>query len=254
MRKFSAKEILAKLVDNDKSKHKPYIVENEKLKVIPDGKGIGWFSDSKGSFLYQELTDDFMIETSVKVKQKANNNKQRAQFSSAGLLIRNPLSSPGKENWIMYNIGYQNSFYGREMKVTRPSNGFRFDPMYFIGYRSLSTLYLIPALETGFVRLRMARISDEIRFYYFADNKWQEEKPTKGIEVMGNGIKYQVDQFNKQEFRPTNLSLPAKLQVGLITNPGMNTRKPWQKYRDSEMLFAYYSYKEIRSFTECLKE
>ncbi|MEC9490954.1 MAG: hypothetical protein UMU04_08375 [Halanaerobiales bacterium] len=255
MNKLIGREILSKLVDNDKSRHQPYTLENDNLKVIPAGKGIGWFSDSKGAFLYQKLTGNFMVETSVKVQKKNSiNHDQRAQFSSAGLLIRNPESGAGTESWVMYNIGYQNSFYGREIKVTRPSNGLRFDPMYFIGYRSLSTLYLIPSKETGFARIRMARVGNQVRCYYCTADSWQEEKPVSEMEAMGNGLKYPVDQFNEQEFRPTNLLLPDKVQVGIISNPGMDTKRPWKKYRDSEMLFSDYAYKKINSFDECLED
>lgn len=250
-----ANEIMQKLVDYDKSKHEEMVFKDNKLKVIPKGSGIGWFSDSNGTFLHTKIKGNFLIETEVEIRNKKNEySMPKAQFSSAGLLIKKAGSEKGDQSWVMYNTGYQNSFFGREIKVTRMSNGFRFDPMYFMGYKSLSTLYLIPSKNTKTTRLRMAKIGREVRCYYYSDKQWIEERPTSDMEVMGNGIKYPIDQFNEHLFRPNNLDLPEEVEVGIVINPGMNTKNPFIKFRDAYGLFSYFKSTSIKSFNECFNE
>ncbi len=246
-------EITSHLLDLDSSKHERFKVTDNHLMVAGAGSGIGWFSDSCGSFLFEEIRGNILIETEVHIVKKDDGKScPGAQFSSAGLLFRDTTSAPGKQRWVMYNIGFQNTFYGREIKVTRPSKGFRMDMTYLMGLRSLSTLYLIPGEHTP-VRLRLARIGDEIRAFHFFEGAWKEEVPTSGMEVMGNGIKYPVEQFNSTSFRPCGLNLPQRIQAGIITNPGMDIRNPFRRYRDSMAEFSYYISRGISSFNECLK-
>lgn len=251
--KWNGKEILSNFIDFDSSKHKPFTLDNNKLSIVPDGSGIGWFSDSNGTFLYKDVTGNFMIETEVEIRRIDNMPKYpKAQFSSGGLLIRNPHSKKYNENWLMYNIGYQNSFFGREIKATREANGFRLDPTYFMGYKSLSTLYLIPTEGVTSTKIRIARVNNEIRCFHFCDEQWLEEVPTNQMEVMGNGVKYPVENFNDKKFRPNQLNLPDNVQVGIIANPGMNVKKPFLKYRDAYMLFSYVLIEKINGFEECI--
>lgn len=253
---FKTMNEVKKFEDYDNSKHKGYAVSGNKLKVVPDGKGIGWFSDSQGSLLYQNVSGNFMVETEVDVfRLDGKPGLPKAQFSSAGLLIKNAGDEKGKATWVMYNGGYQNSFWGRELKVTRKSNGFKLDPMYMMGYKSLSTLYMIPASQqTLSVKLRLARIDGEIRAYYSdASGKWQEEKPIEEMEVMGNGAKYPVEDFNKSVFRPKNFGLEDSVQVGIITNPGMKTSNPLMRFRDAGFSFHYFNISKVQSFSECTK-
>lgn len=63
--KFDNNNSITMLKDNEVSKHMPYEIEDNKLKVIPKGKGMGWFADSRGSFLYDDASDNFCIETEV---------------------------------------------------------------------------------------------------------------------------------------------------------------------------------------------
>lgn len=252
--KWNPNEILTEFVDFDSEKHKSLKVEEKKLSIIPDGRGIGWFSDSKGTYLYKELTGNFMIETEVEVRRLDHKPyNPEAQFSSGGLLVRKPSSKNSHETWLMYNIGYQNSFYGREIKATRPSQGFRLDPTYLMGYKSLSTLYLMPAADEKAVKLRMARINEEFRCYYHSNGQWHEEIPTKDMAVMGNGTQYPVENFNEETFRPNQLNFGDNVQVGIIANPGMNTKNPFVKFRDAYMSFSYVMIEKIDKFEECLQ-
>lgn len=252
---FNNEGSIKQLIDNDKSKHSGYLIKDSKLQVIPAGKGIGWFSDSRGSLLYKEISGDFLIETEVEIfKKDGSKGLPKAQFSSAGLLIRNPSEVKGEATWMMYNIGFQNSFWGREIKVTRPNSSFRFDLTYLMGFQSLSTLHMIPAEYRGKkAKLRLGRINNEIRAYFINKNgEWEEEKPTANMESMGNGLNETVCGFNSEEFRPRSFGLNNRVQVGIISNPGMNTKNPLFRFRDSGANFTYLKISPIKSFDECL--
>ncbi len=254
--RFNNRDTLDSLIDNDRSKHKEYLIKDSKLEIIPDGKGMGWFSDSRGSFLYKEITGNFLLETEVEIlKIDGTNGLPEAQFSSAGLLIRDSSETQGQARWMMYNIGYQNSFWGREIKVTRSKNKFRFDLTYLMGLKSLSTLHMIPTEYTGKpIRLRLAKINNELRAYFInKGGNWEEEKPTNNMETMGNGLKTHIEGFDDKTFRPKSFGLSDCVQVGIISNPGMNTAKPLIKFRDSAARFTYLNITSIETFDDCFK-
>lgn len=252
--KWSGSDFITEFIDFDGSKHEEFIIdESGKIAITPAGSGIGWFSDSKGTFLYKNVSGNFMIETEVEVKRiNEEAGEPKAQFSSGGLLIRNPQSKKGKEQWLMYNLGFQNSFFGREIKVTRDSNGLRWDPTYFLGYKSLSTLFLLRAKGQRTAKLRIARVKDEVRCYYYDQGHWIEETPTEDMELMGNGAQYPVANFNHSVFRPNAMALPDSLQVGIVANPGMDLKKPFIKFRDAYMIYSYIQIDAINSFEDCL--
>lgn len=154
----------------------------------------------------------------------------------------------------MYNIGFQNSFWGRELKVTRPSNGFRFDSTYFIGLQSLSTFKMIPQkYSVKSVKLRLTRVNNEIRAYHQdEDLNWIEKKPTPHTVEMGNGVKVPINGFNETEYRPKSFGLDNNVQVGIISNPGMKVSNPLIKFRDAGSKFSYLTISKIDSFDECL--
>lgn len=245
---------MTSLEDNDKTKHEPLSIENGRLKVIGDGEGIGWFSDSQGPLLYKNITGNFVIETEVSIHRKdGKEGLPEGNFSSAGLLIRAPGGSLGEESWLMYNIGFQNRFYGRELKVTRPMNIPKEDnPMYDFGMHSLSTLYLLSEESTKAMKLRVARIGDEVRSYYYSNDQWNEQKPQQGMEVFGNGINQPVSEFGNGHFRPNKMNLPDTVQAGIIVNPGIDGINLAPK-RDSYALFSYLNIAPIASFEEALK-
>lgn len=251
---FSADRIAAELKDNDPIKHEKLELENGKLKVVGDGEGIGWFSDSQGPLLYQYVTGDFMIETEVSIHRKDGKaGLPKGHYSSAGLLVRNPASSHGKESWLMFNIGFQSQFYGRELKVTRPMNVPKEEnPLYDIGMHSLSTLYLLPEESTEPMKLRVARVGKELRGYYFSAGQWNEQMPQQGMEVFGNGIDKPVSQFGNGHFRPNGMNLPEKVQAGIMVNPGISV-PDFAPKRDGYALFSYVSIASISSFEEALK-
>lgn len=252
---FTPEQIIAVFKDNDPKKHEKLEIENKKLKVTAIGEGFGWYSDSKGPLLYETVEGDFLIETEVIIKRKDGKaGLPEANFSSAGLLIRDPGSSHGKEKWVMYNIGVQNKFYGLEAKATRPLGKHKdANTEYNYGLHSLSTLYLIPNKNTGAMKLRAARVGDELRFYFKENGRWIEAKVSEGFEMQGNGSTIPVSQFSKDLLRPNKLGFPGKLQVGLVVNPGMDASKPFIEKRDGYALFSYFSMRKIAGFEDAVK-
>jgi len=251
--RYSADNMIALLQDNNPSKHEELAVEDGRLKVVGDGEGIGWFSDSQGALLYKDVTGDFMIETEVSMHRKDGEaGLPEGNFSSAGLLVRAPNGTQGNENWLMFNIGFQNRFYGRELKVTRPMDIPKEDnPLYDLGMHSLSTLYLLPEESTEPMKLRVARIGDELRSYYFSDGKWHEQKPQQGMEVFGNGINEVVSEFGNGHFRPNGMNLPDTVQAGIIVNAGIDGASFAPK-RDGYALFSYVETAPISDFDDAL--
>ncbi|MEL6675828.1 MAG: hypothetical protein AAFR61_26710 [Bacteroidota bacterium] len=254
---LSPAQMISELTSYDASKHEPLSIEEDKLRLRAIGEGIGWFSDSKGPLLYEDLEGDFMVETEVKLKRlDGEAGLPEALYSSAGLLVRDPNSRFGEENWVMYNVGFQNSFYGNEMKVTRPLGNVAPEEnlLYNFGFHSLSTLMLIPQENEGFIKLRMARIGNEIRCYFYNGANWEEQKPSADMEVLGNGAPFPISQFNESTFRPNELALPNSLQVGIVANPGMHpTDFDNIIIRDGFAVFSYYKSQPINSFEEALQ-
>lgn len=253
---FKNRDSLNNLIDNEKDKHLDYLIRKNRLEVRPAGKGMGWFSDSRGSLLYKEVSGNFLLETEVEIfKLDGTKGIPKAQFSSAGLLIRDADETKGNATWMMYNIGFQNSFWGREIKVTRPKNKFRFNPTYLMGLQSLSTLNMIPVEYTSEpMKLRLARYNNELRAYYKDKHgNWIEEKPTSAMETMGNGVKVPIEGFNSDYFRPVSFGLKDDVQVGIICNPGMKTSNPLIRFRDAAVKFTYFKISNIYNFEDCFK-
>ena len=251
--RYSADILSASLEDNDPTKHEELTVEDGRLKVVGDGDGIGWFSDSQGPLLYKDVSGDFMIETEVSMHRKdGKEGLPGGNYSSAGLLVRAPGGSQGNESWLMFNIGFQNRFYGRELKVTRPMNIPKEEnSLYDLGMHSLSTLYLLPEENTEPMKLRVARIGDELRSYYFSESQWHEQKPQQGMEVFGNGISEPVSEFGNGHFRPNGMNLPETVQAGIMVNAGIDGASFTPK-RDGYALFSYVEIAPISSFDEAL--
>lgn len=241
------------LTDFDAARHEGLSPDGTQLTIVPKGGGIGWFSDSKGPMLYHETQGNFVAETSLEIFRKDGRpGAPEAQYSSAGILIRDPNSRFGNERWIMYNIGYQNSFWGREIKVTRPARSIRIDMYRLMGLKSWSTLYLLPSQYVPEVhRLRLARVNGVFRAYFMnASGQWQREAPVSGMEVLGNGVHSSVEGFDKKEFSPRNFGLPDRVQAGIISNPGMNVRNPFVRFRDAYYRFHHFDVRGIENFSE----
>lgn len=213
----------------------------------------GWYSDGSGPFLYATIAGDFMIETRVSANRRGNPNQMpTARFTSAGLLIRDPESAPERMRWVMYNIGFQDRFFGTEAKTTRDADG-RWHLHRFAGFRSLSTLFLTerPGV-TPEAWLRMCRIGPEIRMFWrrAADGPWIEESRDATTQVQGNGASDPTpgvtDGGHIRMIRP---DLPDTVQAGIIVNRGGSS----DRQADGEGRFDYVRYSRVADFADCLR-
>ena len=208
----------------------------------------GWYSDRSGPLLHRVVSGDFLVETRVRaVRAGSTGERPIGSFNSSGLVIRDPASSLGQMRWVMYNIGFQDTFYGTEAKSTVPEIGV-FHPHRLAGFRSASTLWLTPVPD-GVVeaRLRMCRVGGEIRMYRQlpGETGWQEETRTAATQAQGNGLSRPtpgVGDTGPIRFRRDDM--PDTVQVGLITNPGFPPN-------DGEGQFADLRLRRISGFEAC---
>lgn len=179
-----------------------------------------------------------------------------ANFSTAGLLIKKPKYKNSEACWVMYNVGFQAGFWGREFKVTRANMDTTVVNPMTQKPASFSTLKLIPTERTEYTKLRLARIDNEFRSYYQDTNgQWAENDASKVTFTFGWGTEYPIENFNDDILRPTNFGLGDKVQVGIVTNPGMNPDQEKIQdisVRDSGARFKYLAIKKIKSFDEAL--
>lgn len=158
-----------------------------KLTVVPTVSS--WYQDLMATFVYKEVTGDFVVEVAAAAFKKGTaNGAPTAVFNSAGLLLRDPASVVGQQNWLMYNIGYQQDFIGVEGKAT-------------VG--SQSELHLIPTSGNFTGLLRLCRTGNTVHMLRRlpGDADWTETHTFP------------------QSFPVTPaFTLPATLQVGMIDN------------------------------------
>ncbi len=211
----------------------------------------GWYSDGSGPFLYLPISGDFVVETRVTAsKQEAADQVPVGKFSSTGLLIRDPASANEKMRWVMYNIGFQDKFFGTEAKTTRDFDGkFHFHNMG--GFRSLSTLYLTKRdASSPEAYLRMCRVGPEIRMYFRrgADGSWTEEAQDATTQVQGNGASNPTPGVTANgPVRFLRPDLPPLVQVGLIANRGGSS----DAKADGESRFDFVKFKRVSTFDDC---
>lgn len=158
-----------------------------KLTVVPTVSA--WYQAGMATFLYKEVTGDFLVEVDAAAFQKGTaSDAPTEQYNSAGLLIRDPASTLASQTWLMYNIGYQAEFIGVEGKATRNSQ---------------SELILIPTGGAHAAVLRMCRVGDTVRMLrrLAGDTTWTE-----------------THTFPETFLQTPAFTLPQTVQVGLIDN------------------------------------
>lgn len=141
----------------------------------------GWFEDDKGPFLFQMVTGDFVARTYVRAVNRNNPVvPPTAQYNSTGFVARDPASVVGgQENWVMYNVGYQETFTGSEGKTTVSSG---------------STLFIIQGAAAG--ELVLCRRGDTFRMLR---------------RLEGEDTLTETNVFERPD-------LPATLQLGVVAN------------------------------------
>jgi hypothetical protein len=140
----------------------------------------GWYNEQEHPLVYKEFGGDFVVETYAMALDETDPNLPTSDdYHSAGLMLRDPASDTGTQNWLMYNTGYQVGETGTEGKTTVDSN---------------SVLTLLPGTFRG--RLRICRLGAEYRMF-----KWLEGETDWTLE-----------------HTYTRPDLPGTLQVGMVTN------------------------------------
>jgi serine/threonine protein kinase len=93
-------------------------VEKGALVLIPDAN-TGWYQAGHGMLLYEEIKGDFVATARLSAKSLSNpSGPPTRQFNSAGLVARDPNSTPTTEMWIMISLGQQGSFPGTKTEPT----------------------------------------------------------------------------------------------------------------------------------------
>jgi regulation of enolase protein 1 (concanavalin A-like superfamily) len=148
-----------------------------------------WYQSGMATFLYKEVTGDFLVEVSAAAFQKGTGGAPPAeQYNSAGLLVRDPGSTLASQSWLMYNIGYQDQFIGVEGKATVASQ---------------SELILLPTGGVHEARLRLCRVGDTVRMLR---------------RLPGEPTWTETHTFPGTFPQTAPFALPATVQVGLIDN------------------------------------
>jgi hypothetical protein len=209
---------------------------------------MGWYSDRSGPMFYKEVSGDFMVETRARSIMAADPAKRpTGNFNSSGLLVRDAASTPKNMRWLMYNFGQQDKFYGTEAKNTIPDfGGFHMHKM--AGFSSRSTLWLTPMADAIIeAELRICRVGAEFRFFKkpAGASDWTEEAYSEGTTTQGNGAGKPTQGVTERgTIRFIRPDLPATVQVGLISNPGMGAS-------DGESWFDGIRFQRITSFEQC---
>jgi hypothetical protein len=104
----------------------------------------GWYNDYVGAMLYKSMSGNFIIETHVTAVSRSDPaSPPTMPFNSGGLIVRDPASGPGAQNWIAHNLGFQSASVATESKTTIDSQ---------------SELFLVTGIHHG--RLRLCRWDD----------------------------------------------------------------------------------------------
>lgn len=145
------------------------VSDNGVLTIVPVVRAQNaWFEDNQSSFLHRPVTGDFLLEASVKVSNIAGDSAPAVGYNSAGFVVRDPSSSQGNENWLMYNVGAQTAGtpFGVEVKTT---------------VNSSSNLQIF-AVDEGTLtfEMRICRLGNTFRYFYRPENNrsWTETLPT----------------------------------------------------------------------------
>jgi len=153
------------------------------LTIVPT-TAASWFASGDGPLIFKTLSGDFAVHARVLADSIGSPGQApSSNFNSAGLMARNPSGATGPENYIMLNIGRQDSRIptgvGSESKTT---------------VNSSSTLFLDQGITSG--ELVLCRIGSNIYSFRNLDNEatWT-----------------QLDVFSRMD-------LPSALQVGMVVN------------------------------------
>lgn len=164
-----------------------------------------WYNGDTGPFLYKNIVGNFIIETQVEVYGGTPGNIPSADFKAGGIGIYNETTStPGSEDWIMYNIGFNSGAISTERKDT---------------VNSASNL----ALRTGGSlsgKLRVCRVGNEVRLYRCLNGdgdctdsaNWSEEV-TANSDINPDAIFGPITPIVRSDFMPAD-----SIRVGILSS------------------------------------
>lgn len=82
-----------------------------------------WYENYTAPLLHKPVTGNFLVVTRVNAHHvEGEQLAPSSWFNSAGLMMRDPASVGGNQNWLVYNLGYQFEFVGTEGKTTDNSS------------------------------------------------------------------------------------------------------------------------------------
>ena len=190
--------------------------ESDHLTFVP--RAGGWFGNFRHSFLYKLVRGDFMIEVWVAAGRTSDPAAAPTEpYNSAGILVRDPSSRSGNENWVMHNVGWQNDRLGTEGKTT---------------VSSMSNLTISAGARSG--RLRVCRVGGEVVLTRRLDDE---------------GEFRETHRFTRGDFAD-------ELQVGLVIN-GWNSlggSPDLGRTPDLRAVFDYARFSEVSSVDDCLAD
>lgn len=195
---------------------KTFEVQNGKLVLEPDAKKdrIAWYMDDTGPLVYKQIAGDFLAEIQLKVSSmKEPGRAPYGSFNSAGLVVRDPASKDGNQNWIMYNFGQQYMGFGREAKTTEGSD-------------SVLSIYDAPAKHNS-GKLRVCRVGSTFYLYHWMENEsgWNAEEA--------------AEKFERDD-------IPKTVDVGMIINAS-------EAPKETRAEFDYIRFSEVGSKADCTK-
>lgn len=81
-----------------------------------------WYKDYRGVLAFKDISGDFVMTTRLRVNRRGGEGPPRAQFSLAGIMVRQPHQkwAPGQENYVFLSIGSADNpgNYQFEVKTT----------------------------------------------------------------------------------------------------------------------------------------
>jgi hypothetical protein len=95
-------------------------INGGRLRLRPTASG--WYEHHVGPMIFKLVTGDFVVETSVRAASPSDPEAPPSElFNAGGLIVRDPGSSDGSQDWITHNVGRQQPEVGTEGKSTRAS-------------------------------------------------------------------------------------------------------------------------------------
>lgn len=198
-------------------------INNGRLQIrFRDGSPTqnGWFGDNVGPALTQRVSGGFLAVLEVDAHREGEPQLAPTQgFNSAGLLLRDPAStSPGGQNWVMWNTGRQGSSNcdRGETRVAVGSEG-------KTTVNSRSTLCLDEGSHRG--RLALCRVGPSVRLLR---------------KLEGDATWTEYHAYERPDF-------PQEMDLGVLANG-------WARPPDLHAEFESIRITAVTSLAECSAE